>query len=266
MKKVLLIISALLVFTSCSKTENDGNKTLTVAMELQYPPFEMSNESGEPAGVSVEIAKALAKSLGREVKIENIAWTGLIPSLQTNKADIIISSMTITEKRAEVVDFSNPYIQSGLSLLIAKDSVVKSYRDMDKKGVIIAVKSGTTGANLAKEQFKNAEIRLFDEVSACVLEVSQGKSDVFIYDVLTVYENYQRHLKSTRMNIESLPGSEGYWGMAVKKGNSELLDGVNKFIKEYQDNNGFNKLGDEYLGYIKTLFDDSDIPFFFDIK
>ena len=53
---------------------------------------------------------------------------------------------------------------------------------------------------------------MFDEVGACVLEVSQGKADVFIYDALTVYENYQRNSETTRMNLESLPGTEGYWG------------------------------------------------------
>lgn len=268
LNKILLSIMLLLVisiFASSNKEVNTDNK-IVVAMELQYPPFEMSDEQGNPSGISVDIAKDLGKYLGREVVIENISWTGLIPSLQTGKADIIISSMTITEQRAEVVDFSNPYIKAGLSLLISNDSPVQSFDDMDQEGVVIAVKSGTIGANLAKDKFTNAEVRLFDDVSACVLEVSQGKSDVFIYDVLTVYENNQRNLETTRMNLESLPGSEGYWGMAVKKGNTELLDQVNLFIAQYQDNGGFDKLGDKYLGYIKSLFDDSGIPFFFDIN
>ena len=174
--------------------------------------------------------------------------------------------MTITDQRKEVVDFSIPYIQSALTLLINKDSLVQDYRDLNNSGVTIAVKSGTTGASVAQKDYTNANIMLFDEVAAAVLEVSQGKADVFIYDVLTVYENHQRHPDTTRINIESLPGTMGYWGMAVKKGNTELLDGVNKFIKEYRKSGGFNKLGDQYLGYIKELFDNSGIPFFFDIK
>ena len=269
MKKILTI---LMLFTTAFTLMASGNKEeskmdkLVVAMELQYPPFEMSDESGNPAGISVDIAKALGEYLGKDVVIENIAWTGLIPSLQTNKADIIISSMSITEQRAEVVDFSDPYISSGLSLLISKDSDVQSFKDLDREGVVVAVKSGTIGATLAQTQLTKAEIRLFDEVSACVLEVSQGKSDAFIYDVLTVYENNQRNLETTRMNVEPIPGSEGYWGMAVKKGNTELLEGVNNFIAEYQDNGGFDSLGDKYLGYIKSLFDESGIPFFFDIN
>ncbi|MGL1894306.1 MAG: transporter substrate-binding domain-containing protein [Spirochaetaceae bacterium] len=267
LNNVLLMCMLLIgigLFANSSKETNTDK--ITVAMELQYPPFEMSDEQGNPSGISVDIAKDLGEYLGKEVIIENISWTGLIPSLQTNKADIIISSMTITEQRGEVVDFSNPYIKSGLSLLINNDSKVLSFNDLNQEGVVIAVKSGTIGANLAQDKFTKADIRLFDEVSACVLEVSQGKADVFIYDVLTIYENNRRNLETTRMNLEALPGSVGYWGMAVKKGNTELLDGVNMFIKEYQDNGGFNKLGDKYLGYIKSLFDESGIPFFFDIK
>lgn len=262
--KIFTVLAITSLFFSCKKTNTNSDK-LIVAMELQYPPFEMRDTNGDPAGVSVDIAKDLGKYLGREVVIENTAWTGLIPSLQTGKVDIIISSMTITEERAQVVDFSDPYIKAGLTLLIAKDSPVNSFADLNQKGIIVAVKSGTTGATIAQEQLPNAEIRLFDEVAASVLEVAQGKADVFIYDILTVYENYTRNNETTRINIQSIPGTDSFWGMAVKKGNKELLSEVNSFIKKEQESDEFNKIGDKFLGYIKPLFDESGIPFFFDI-
>ena len=81
---------------------------MVVAMELAYPPFETKDDAGNPIGVSVDLAKAFGESIGREVVIENIAWDGLIPALQTGKVDMIISSMTITADRKEVVDFSDP--------------------------------------------------------------------------------------------------------------------------------------------------------------
>ncbi|MDA3834169.1 MAG: transporter substrate-binding domain-containing protein, partial [Spirochaetales bacterium] len=115
-------------------TQETTADELVVAMELQYPPFEMSDTQGNPAGISVEIAKALGKYLGRPVAIENTAWTGLIPALQTGKADIIISSMTINEERKKVVDFSDPYIRSGLTLLIAQNSPVQNFEDLNQKG------------------------------------------------------------------------------------------------------------------------------------
>ncbi len=259
---VLLLIPTALFAGGAQEIESDE---LIVGMELQYPPFEMSDTNGDPAGISVEIAKALGEYVGRPVKIENIAWTGLIPSLQTGKADIIISSMTITEERAEVVDFSDPYIKSGLTLLIAKDSPVDVFDDLNTEGRIVAVKSGTIGARIAQEQLTKADIRLFDEVAACVLEVAQGKADAFIYDVLTVYENHKNNSETTRVNIQSIPGTDGYWGMAIKKGNDEFKAQVNSFISEFRTAGGFEEIADMYLGEQKALFEDSGVPFFFDM-
>jgi len=261
--KILVLLMVMAIIGACGKKKEEN--TLIVGMELQYPPFEMSREAGEPAGISVEIAKELGKELNRPVKIENIAWTGLIPSLQTGKIDIIISSMTITEERAKVIDFSDPYIKAGLSLLMAKDSPVDNFEDVDRKDIVVAVKSGTTGANLAKEKLKNAKINYFDEVAACVLEVSQGKADVFIYDALTVYKNHKANPNTTRINLNSIKGTEAYWGMAVKKGNEDLLKEVNSFIEKSRKNKKFDKIADKYLGEMKKVFEEKNIPFFFDI-
>ena len=82
-------------------------------MELAYPPFEMRDAEGAPAGVSVELARELGRALGRSVEIENIAFDGLIASLKTGKIDLIISSMTSTEQRAKSIDFSEPYLKRG---------------------------------------------------------------------------------------------------------------------------------------------------------
>lgn len=264
-KLLLLLLGALLIggLASCGG-DDDGESPVIVAMELQYPPFEMSDTDGNPAGVSVEIAKALGEYLKRPVQIENTAWTGLIPSLQTGKVDLILSSMTITEERAKVVDFSDPYIQSGLALLLGADSPAQDFSDLNTVGRVIAVKSGTIGANLANAELTNAEIRVFEEVSACVLEVAQGKADAFIYDPLTIFENYKKHMDTTKMNLSAIPGSEGFWGIAVKKDNKELLDGVNAFIKDFKAKDGFNKAAAPYLGDIMEVFEKDNIPFFFD--
>lgn len=270
MKKLITIfIITLLLFTgtlfAVGEKESTKADPLVVAMELQYPPFEMSDTAGNPAGISIEIAYALGEYLNRPVEIENISWTGLIPSLQTGKADIIISSMTITEERRKVVDFSDPYIKSGLTLLIAKASPVKTFDDLNASGRIVAVKSGTTGSQVAREKLTQADVRQFDEVAACVLEVSQGKADAFIYDALTIYENHKKHAETTRLNIQSIPGTDGFWGMAIKKGNEEFLADVNEFIKEFQVSGGFNVLAEKFLGEQKAIFDQSGVPFFFDL-
>src|SRR5271166_6466454 len=93
---------------------------LVIGMELAFPPFEMLDSSGQPAGVSVDMAHAMGQYLNRPVRIENIPFDGLIPSLKTGKIDVIISSMTVTEDRKKSIDFTDPYLKMGLAILARK--------------------------------------------------------------------------------------------------------------------------------------------------
>lgn len=256
----LLFISVIL-FQSCDSKE--GKTPLVIGMELQFPPFEMTDGEGNPAGISVEMAKALGEHLGREVKIENTAWTGLIPSLQSGKIDAVISSMSITDKRSEVVDFSIPYAASGLALMLHKGSKVKEWNDVDKKGVVVAVKSGTIGAVLAKDKILNAEVRYFEETASCVLEVAQAKADLFLYDPLTIFKFHKKHQNQTRINLSYVPGTVGKWAVAVKKGNTGLKKEIDAFILQYRKDGKFEVLEKKYLGELKAVFDQAGVPSFF---
>lgn len=250
------------------KTETSNvaeeKEPLVVVMELAYPPFETKDVSGNPSGISVDFAKALGKSMGREVKIVNTAWEGLIPSLQTGKADMVISSMTITESRGEVVDFSVPYANSLLGILVNKDSNIESADDLNVKGMKIAVKAGSTGFIFAKANMQNAEIITLADESACVTEVSQGKADAFFYDQLTIYRNWQKHTDTTRAIFIPFQDTEK-WGVAVKKGNTELLDQINAFIPEFTANGGFDELSEKYLSEEKKAFGELGFKWFFDL-
>ena len=238
---------------------------LTVGMELAYPPFEMTDAANKPTGLSVDFAMALGEKLGREVVIENMAWAGLIPALETGKIDLIISSMTITEERKKTIDFSDPYAMSNLALLIAKDSPVKSYADLDQPGRKLAVKKGSTGHSYALANLKNAELMVFDKESACVLEVVQGKVDAFTYDQLTIFRNWKENQEKTTVNLSPYQTAPEYWGVGVKKGNDALRTEVNAFIKDFKAGGGFDKLAEKYLTDEKKTFDEQKIPFFFDV-
>ena len=258
-----LILALLFALTACRAEEE--SKKLVVGMELAYPPFEMTDEQNRPAGISVDFAKALGESLGREVVIENMAWAGLIPSLETGKIDLIISSMTITEERRQRVDFSDPYAMANLALLISNDSPVESYSDLDQPVRVLAVKKGSTGHIYADKNLKNATIRVFDKESVCVLEVVQGKADAFTYDQLTIYKNWQQYPDKTRVNLVPYQETPDFWGVALRKGETELQSQVNAFISQFRAEGGFDGLAEQYLTEQKKTFAELDIPFFFDV-
>lgn len=266
------ILASIAMLFSCSKKNTqdtsvaaETQKPLTVAMELAYPPFETKDSTGAPSGISVDFAKAFGESIGREVNIVNTQWDGLIPSLQTGKVDMIVSSMTITEDRSKVVDFSTPYANSLLGILVNKDSGITKAADLNQKGKRIAVKTGSTGFIFAQREMTNATIIALADESACVTEVAQGKADGFFYDQLTIYRNWQANKETTDAVFIPFQDKE-MWGVAVKKGNSELLNQLNTFIPKFTEEGGFDTLSQKYLAKEKAAFDELGFKWFFDLN
>lgn len=238
------------------------NQPLKVGMELSYPPFEMIDQKGHATGISVEIAKALAQYLNRNLQIENISFIGLIPALKTGKIDIILSSLTITEARKAAIDFSDPYLTTGLCLLASrKRSTIQNIEDANNPGIVLVVKSGTSGEAYARKHLLQPRIIILDKESACVLEVVQGKADAFIYDQFSVFTNWQKNLETTYALLN--PFQKENWGIGIQKGNEEMLKQVNSFIKQFRKKGGFEKLGNRYLSKQKAAFQQLGIPFVF---
>ena len=141
----------------------------------------------------MDLARALGQYLGVPVEIQNTDFAGLIPALQTHKIDLIISSMTATPERARAIAFSDPYLKTGLCLLVAKNSPIQTIPDADQPGKVLVVKLGTTGHLFARDHVKKAQVRVLGNEDACVLEVVEGKAAAFIYDQISTYQNWQRN-------------------------------------------------------------------------
>lgn len=249
---------------NAKNTSSEAEEPLIVAMELAYPPFETRDDAGEPTGVSVDLIKAFGQYCGRDIQIENTAWDGLIPSLQTGSADIVISSMTITEERKKLIDFSDPYANALLAILANADSDITSIDDLNQPGKVLAVKSGSTGHMYAEKSLPEAELLVLPDESACVTEVAQGRADGFIYDQLTIYRNWQNNPDTTSAVFIPFQDVEK-WGIAVQKGNQELLDQLNTFLAEFQEKGGYEELTEKYLSEEKKAFDELNFQWFFDM-
>ncbi len=257
-RRLLLSLLPIFIFSACEKS---GPKPLRVGMDMSYPPFEMRDTKGEPAGVSVDLARALGEYLKREVVLENMPFGGLIPSLQTGRIEMILSSMSATDERRENVDFSEPYLRTGLCLLTGAKSNVNSIADLDVDGKKVAVVRGTTGQLWAKANLKKAAVLDLEKETACVLEVTQGKADAFIYDQMSTLRNWQANPETTRALLK--PFREEAWAIAMKKGDTELKTKVNEFIAAYRKSGGFEKLGDKWLKEQRASFQKLGVPFVF---
>ncbi|MBZ7947466.1 transporter substrate-binding domain-containing protein [Campylobacter sp. RM9929] len=238
-------------------------KDLVVGMELGYPPFEMSDKNGKASGISVDFLEQFAKEHGYKLVVKNIAWDGLIPALKTGKIDLIMSSMTITDERKKVVDFTIPYAQANLAILTPINSKIKSINDLNKKGEILALKRGSTGHLYANKNLRNATIHLFDKESAAILEIIQGKADGFFYDQLTIYRTWQKHQDTTRAILAPFQKNPEFWGIAIRKGDVELKKELDDFISKSKKDGFFDSLGEKYLKDVKDTFKKNHLQFFF---
>lgn len=242
---------------------DSADKTLAVAMELAYPPFETRDEAGDAYGISPAFMQRFADEYGYDLVIENTAFDGLIPALQTDKADAVMSSITITDEREAEVDFTDPYAVAQLAILANAQSGIGSIDDLNQPGKTVAVKTGSTGDVYATKNLTNAQIvRLADE-SACVTEVVQGRADGFLYDQLTIYRNNQANPDTTEAVFIPFQDPE-YWGVAVADGNDELRAQFNEFIAQCKQDGTFEELTQEFLADEKAAFDELGFRWFFD--
>ena len=247
----------LLAAAGCAKK---NPHQLVVGMELSYPPFEMTDERNQPAGIGVDMARAMAAFLHKELVVQNTSFVGLIPALQTGKIDLIISSMTITEDRRQSIDFSDPYMRTGICALLSAKSDVQTVADLNQPGRTVVVKDGTTGFSYAREFLPKARLLQISEPSACKLEVIQGKADAFIYDQMSIYQSHQQNPTTTRAILKPIRAES--WGIAVRKGNDALREQVNAFLADFKAKRGLDALGDKYI-HDKDAFKDMGYPFSF---
>lgn len=256
-----MLLVGLCLLCGCGKGSAPADKPLVVGMDLSYPPFETIGADGRPSGVSVDLAGALGEFLHRPVRIENIPFTGLIPSLLTGKIDLILSSMTDTPERRQSIAFSDPYLTIGLAALVGKHSGLTSASNLDEPGRTVAVRQGTTAQLWAQDHLRRAKVLVLDKESSAVLEVVQGKADAFLYDQMSIWKNQREHPSETVALLTPLQVE--HWAVGLRPGDTALRDQVNAFLKSFRDSGGFDRLGNRHLREQKEAFAKAGIPFYF---
>lgn len=259
--KHLRFLAPILAGLLCACSES-GQQPLVIGMDATYPPFEFVDETGEISGVSAALGREIGQSMGREIEFRNINFEGLITALRTGSLDLIISSMTANDERRRSIDFSDPYVRTGLSILAAKGSDVRRAEDLKKPGRRIAVRLGTTGEMWVGEHLPEAELVRLDTDAACVLEVVNGTVDAWVYDQISIMNYHAQHPKETRAILEPL--REEVWAIGLRKGRDELKAAVNTALAEFREKGGFERLADEFMSAEKAMMEAEGIPFVFE--
>ncbi|MGK2906993.1 MAG: glutamine ABC transporter substrate-binding protein GlnH [Desulfuromonadales bacterium] len=209
---------------------------LVVATDTNFPPFEFKDKTGKHTGFDVELWDALAKKIGAEYKLQPMDFNGIIPGLQTGQIDVGIAGMTIKPERAQVVDFSDPYYNAGLLLLVKNDN--NSINDIkDLKDKVVSTKLGTTSADFAKAETGAANVRLFPNNDAMFLELLSGGADAVIFDSPVIAEFMRTAGKGQVKVVGPLYMGQSY-GIAFPKG-SELVPKVNAALKSMHDDGSY---------------------------
>ena len=262
MKKVLISLFALaFLFVSAAAFADDielakkstvekilQNKQLRVGFESGYLPFEMTNKQGEYMGFDIDLGKALAKSMGVEFFPVNTAWDGIIPSLVTDKFDVIIGGMTVTQSRNLQINFSNPYIVVGQAVLLNKkhEGTVKSYKDLNDPKYTIVSRLGTTGEQAAQRMISRAKYKAYESEVEAAMEVVAGNVDALIYD-LPFIEKMQAQQGSGKTISLDTPFTYEPLAIGLRKGDPDFLNYLNNFLVQYKGDGNWQRSYDKWF-------------------
>jgi polar amino acid transport system substrate-binding protein len=255
-KAVMAAVLAVLIvsgFYSCKAKESGGltiqKGVLTVGMEIGYPPMEYYGPDGKtPMGFDVDMANAIGKKMGLDIKLVDTAWDGIFAGVNTGKYDCIMSSVTINPVRQEAHNFSKPYLANTLAMVLLKGSKITARTPEECTGLDVAFQTETTSdafmMELADEGLKFSP-RRYEKVMYCFDELALGRVDVIITD-LPVANEYVNKPDSLFEIVWYNPEPE-LFGICMKKGNDALTAAIDKVLDELFADGTMKKISQDHF-------------------
>jgi len=201
------------------------DKEYVVGSSATYRPFAFENPNKEIVGYDIDMIRAIAQSAGFRVRIVNTPWTGIFAALNNGDVDLVVSGVTINEKRKQSYDFSMPYFEARQLIAVPTASTAKSLKDL--AGKKIGVVNASTGDDTASREFgkTSPDIRRFENTPTVISELANGGVDAAIGDNGVIAFRVQEHKNLKTVDDPSFP--KEYFGIVVKQGNKALLDRIN---------------------------------------
>jgi polar amino acid transport system substrate-binding protein len=242
-RKLTFLVLALLLFVKPVMA-----KEIVFAVDATWPPMEMVDENRQIVGYSIDYKKAAAKEAGFTPVFRNTAWDGIFAGLAAGNYDAILSSVSITEERKKAMDFSIPYYEVKQGLVVAKDSPAKTLKDLQGKSV--GAQIGTTGY-FAIQKVAGVNARSYDEIGLAMQDLYNGRIDGVVCDdpVAAQYALNEPRFAERLHLVSVIEADEPeYYGIAVNKGNKEILDLINKGIQAVKDKGIEDELRKKWFG------------------
>ena len=254
MKKLFLLLLTVCLLGTAALTagcgqsdsaEQSGKKVLRVGMDASYPPFGSQNqETKDYEGFDVDIIRAIGAEEGFDVEISNRSFDGLIPALQAKEIDVAINDITITDDRKQSADFSKPYYIAGLGVVVRSDNdTIHTAEDL--QGKTLGVSIGSTGEEAARK-IPGANVRVFNAINEAFLEVQNG-GDAVVNDIPT-NEYYVSHAGNKNVRTAEVALTKEDLGIAVLKGNTELLTKIDDGLAKIKANGKFSEIYEKWFG------------------
>jgi cystine transport system substrate-binding protein len=226
--------------------EIKANGTLKVGLEGTYPPFNYQDESGQLTGFEVDFANAVAKQLGVKAAFQPTKWDGILAALESERLDVVINQVTISEERKQKYDFSIPYTVSGIQALTRKVDADSIKSPADLAGKKVGVGLGTNYEQWLKENVPQAEIRTYDDDPTKFQDLNVGRIDVILVDRLAAFEMVEK--TGDRLAVTGDAFSRQESGIALRKGNPQLLAAIDAAIAKLRADGTLKQLSEKWFG------------------
>ena len=220
--------------------------TLLVGLEGTYPPFSFQGDDGKLTGFEVEFAESLAQHLGLKASLKPTKWDGMLASLDSKRIDVVINQVTISDERKKKYDFSTAYTVSGIQALVKKgnESSIKSSADL--KGKKVGVGLGTNYEEWLRANVQGVDIRTYDDDPTKYQDLRVGRVDAILVDRLAALDLVKK-TKDT-LAVAGEPFSRQEAGVALRKGNEDLLKAIDDAIAEMQKDGSLKALSEKWFG------------------
>jgi len=223
-------------------------KVYVIGTDAAYAPFESQNEKGEIVGFDIDVVKAAAAKAGIEVKFVNTPWEGIFNALGQGDRDMVVSSVTITDERKQTMDFSTPYFDAVQLIAVKADSKVTKFDDLKK--LKVGVQTGTTGDEAVTKLLgkTSTAIKRFESTPLALKELESGGVDAVVADNGVVIHYVANNPGSKFKTVADKSFAPEQYGVALKKGNAELLAKVNQGLADIKADGTYDKIFAQYFG------------------